>query len=210
MTDVRTSPRRIGVFGGSFDPVHIGHLILAEQCREAGRLDEVWFVPVGNPPHKQDHHLVRFEQRAEMLELAIAGYPVFRVDSIEHERPGLTFTADTLDALHQRHPGNELFLLIGSDALNDLPGWRDPQRIVASAGLLVMLRANCPARSPEELRAALKLPADAKLHIEYVPMPPLIDISSSDLRRRIAENRSIRYLVPRAVECYIAEKKLYR
>jgi nicotinate-nucleotide adenylyltransferase len=202
--------RRIGVFGGTFDPVHIGHLILAEQCREAARLDQVWFVPAGNPPHKQDHNVAHFEQRAEMIELAAAGYPPFRVEPIEHERQGLTYTADTLEALKERHPGDELFLLIGSDALNDLPGWYEPRRIIASAALLVMMRANYPAKNVSDLRAALNLPADAPMHVEYVPMPPLIDISSSDLRRRVAEGRSIRYLVPRAVECYIAEKKLYR
>ncbi len=202
--------RRIGVFGGTFDPIHLGHLILAEQCREAGRLDEVWFLPTGNPPHKQDHAITRFDQRVEMMELAIAGYPAFRVDPIEHELPGLTYTANVLAELHRRHTDLELFLLIGSDSLNDLPKWYEPRRIIANAGLLVMLRANYPAMSIEEVRAGLQLPLDAPLHVEYVPMPPLIDISSSDLRRRAAEGRSIRYLVPRAVECYIAERKLYR
>src|SRR6266566_2141964 len=95
--------RRIGVFGGTFDPIHFGHLILAEQCRESGRLDQVWFLPTGNPPHKQEHIITRFEQRIEMIELAIAGYPPFRVDPIEHELPGLTYTANVLEELHRRH-----------------------------------------------------------------------------------------------------------
>jgi nicotinate-nucleotide adenylyltransferase len=202
--------RRIGVFGGTFDPIHLGHLILAEQCRESGKLDEVWFLPAGNPPHKQEHGITRFDQRVEMIELAIAGYPPFRVEPIEQEMPGLTYTANVLPELRRRHADVELFLLIGSDSLNDLPRWYEPQRIVANAALLVMLRANYPARSIEEVREGLKLPADAPLHIEYVPMPPLIDISSSDLRKRVIEGRSIRYLVPRSVECYIAERKLYR
>jgi nicotinate-nucleotide adenylyltransferase len=202
--------RRVGVFGGTFDPVHLGHLILAEQCREAGRLDEVWFVPAGKPPHKQDHEITRFEQRVEMIELAIAGQPAFRVDAVERELSGITYTAAVLEELHRRHPGDELFLLIGSDSLNDLPLWYQPQRVVASAALLVMLRTRHPAQSAEQLRQALHLPAETPLHIEYVPQPPVIDIASHDLRQRVREGRSIRYLVPRAVECYIQEKGLYR
>ncbi len=212
MSSVPARPRRIGVFGGTFDPIHLGHLILAEQCREQGRLDEVWFVPAGNHPLKRDHVITDFRVRAEMIELAIAGHPFFRLDSIEDERSrqGFTYTADTLAILHERHPGDELFLLIGSDALEDLPNWYEPQRIVANVGLLVMLRAHHPVMSADDLRTALRLPAGTPLRMEYVTQPPVIDIASSDLRRRVSEARSIRYLVPRAVECCIAEKNLYR
>jgi nicotinate-nucleotide adenylyltransferase len=202
--------RRVGIFGGTFDPVHLGHLVLAEQCREQGRLDEVWFVPAAVPPHKQTQPISRFEQRVEMIELAIAGNVAFRVESIELERPGPNYTADTLEELKRRHPGTEFFLLIGSDSLSDLPMWYQPRRIVENAGLLVMLRAQYPPSGAEELRAALALPEEVPLRIEWVQAPPLIDIASRDLRRRIAEGRSIRYLVPRAVEIYIAEKHLYR
>lgn len=202
--------RRVGVFGGTFDPVHLGHLVLAEQCREQGRLDEVWFVPAGVPPHKQAQPISRFEQRVEMIELAIAGNAAFRVEPIESERPGPNYTADTLEELKRRHPGTEFFLLIGSDSLSDLPGWYQPRRIIENAGLLVMLRAQYPACGAEELRAALALPPEVPLRIEWVQAPPLIDIASRDLRHRVAESRSIRYLVPRAVEIYVAEKHLYR
>jgi nicotinate-nucleotide adenylyltransferase len=202
--------RRIGVFGGTFDPVHLGHLVLAEKCREQGRLDEVWFIPAGVPPHKQGLSISRFDQRVEMIELAIAGNAAFRVEPIESERPGPNYTADTLEELKRRHPAAEFFLLIGSDSLSDLPGWYQPRRIVENAGLLVMLRAQYPGHSPDELRAALALPESVPLRIEWVQAPPLIDIASRDLRRRVAEGRSIRYLVPRAVEIYIAEKHLYR
>jgi nicotinate-nucleotide adenylyltransferase len=210
MTGPVHRPRRIGVFGGTFDPIHLGHLILAEQSREAGRLDEVWFVPAGNPPHKQDHTVTPFEKRVEMIALAIAGNPAFRLDPVEKDLPGLTYTANTLAALHERHPGDDLFLLIGSDTLAELPLWYQPRKVIESAGLLVMLRAGHAAMSPGELLAALKLPGDFPLHLEFVTSPPLIDISSRDLRHRLVERRSIRYLVPRAVECYIGEKQLYR
>lgn len=210
MTSPTNSPRRIGVFGGTFDPVHLGHLILAEQCRETGRLDEVWFVPAGNPPHKKGHAITRFEQRVEMIELAIAGHAAFRVETVEQELPGFTYTADMLAELHRRHPEDDLYLLIGSDSLEDLPGWYEPQRVVANAGLLVMQRPRHPARPVEDLRAALRLDPDVSLRLEYVPEPPIIDLASTDLRRRLVEGRSVRYLVPRAVEIYIAEKRLYR
>lgn len=202
--------RRIGVYGGTFDPIHLGHLILAEQCREAGRLDEVWFVPSGRQPLKQDHAITDFDRRVEMIELAIAGQPAFRIEPIEKEMTGLTYTADMLALLHQRHPDDELFFLLGSDSLQDLHCWHDPHRVIASATLLVMLRAGHATLTAEQLRAALSLPAQLELRLEFVPEPPLIDLASSDLRRRIAAGRSIRYLVPRSVECYIADHRLYR
>jgi nicotinate-nucleotide adenylyltransferase len=204
--------RRIGVFGGTFDPIHLGHLILAEQCREAGRLDEVWFIPSGKPPHKQAYVITPFAQRVEMIELAIAGHPAFRVDRIEEEMEGLTYTYLVMTELHRRHKDVEFFLLIGSDSLQDLCSkkWREPRVILESAGLLVMLRAGHAAPTPAQVREALNLPEELTLPIEYVRSPPLIDISSHDLRRRVAEGLSIRFLVPRAVECYIHEKSLFR
>jgi nicotinate-nucleotide adenylyltransferase len=202
--------KRLGVYGGTFDPIHMGHLIVAEQGREAGRLDRVLFVPAASPPNKAGQRITRFEQRVEMLELAIAGYPPFAIDQLEKERSGPSYTVDTLEELKRRHPGAQLFLLIGSDSLADLPTWREPARIVANAGLVVMVRPNYPPPSAEQLRTALKLAPEVNLEIILVPTPPLVDIASRDLRRRVAEGRSIRYLVPRAVECYIAEKGLYR
>ncbi len=219
MTRVATV-RRIGIFGGTFDPVHLGHLILAEQCREQGRLDEVWFVPAGNNPFKSDRFRT-FDQRAEMVELAIAGHAAFKVNRVEKEmleefrrqHPAeplpASYTYQTLAELHRRDPADELFLLIGSDSLEELPQWREPQQIARNAGLLVMLRAGHAPLSPEQIRASLALPAEIPLRIEYIASPPLIDIASRDLRRRVREGRSIRYLVPRAVEVYIKEKRLY-
>jgi nicotinate-nucleotide adenylyltransferase len=200
---------RVGVFGGTFDPVHLGHLILAEQCREQGRLDEVWFIPSARPPHKLDRPLTPFAQRAEMLALAVAGHPAFRIDEIEKDRPGPSFTADTLAELHARHPDAELFLLLGSDTLPDLPLWHNPQDVVRRAGLLVVMRPGHPLLPESDLRARLQLPDETPLRLQAVEMP-LIDIASRDLRRRAAAGRSLRYLVPRAVECYLQDKHLYR
>jgi nicotinate-nucleotide adenylyltransferase len=199
---------RIGVFGGTFDPVHYGHLILAEQCREQGRLDQVWFVPAPRPPHKADQPLTKFEQRVEMLALAIAGNPTFRIDEIEKERSGPSFTVDTLTELQKRHPDNEFFLLVGSDTLKDLPHWHDPVGVLRRAGLLVMVRPNHPVLPVEQLRASVQLAADVELKLE-VAETPLIDISSRDLRRRVVLGKSLRYFLPRAIEVYIADKQIY-
>jgi nicotinate-nucleotide adenylyltransferase len=199
--------RRIGVFGGTFDPVHLGHLVLAEQCREQGRLDEVWFVPSARPPHKPEPR-TPFDRRAEMLALAVAGNPAFRVERSENDRPDLSYTVDTLAEFRRRHPDCDFFLLIGSDTLRDLHTWKDPAGIVAAAGLLVVARPNCPVLSAEEVRTRLRLPDAVPLRLECVTSP-LLDIASRDLRERAAQGRSLRYLVPRAVEAYIADKHLY-
>ncbi len=200
---------RVGIYGGTFDPVHVGHLILAEQAREQVRLDEVWFVPAYRPPQKEGQTVTRFEQRVEMLALAIAGNPAFRIDELEKERAGPSYTVETLAELHRRHPGTTFLLVIGGDSLADLPNWYDPRGIVAQAALAVMARPGVPLLSAAELRRRLGLPPDSPLGLELV-QAPLIDVSSRDLRRRVAEGRSIRYCVPRAVEVYIHDKGLYR
>jgi nicotinate-nucleotide adenylyltransferase len=199
---------RIGVFGGSFDPVHLGHLILAEQCREQAGLEQVLFVPAARPPHKR-RQLTPFAQRVEMLELAISGHPAFRIDELEKDRPGPSYTADTLAELQQRHAGDELWLMIGGDTFVDLPGWYRPQKIVAQAGLVITARPGWHMPDVDEFRRQLDLPEDTPLRSQQVTIPQ-IDISSTDLRQRVAEGRSIRYLVPRAVEAYIENKGLYR
>src|SRR5207245_4092669 len=122
--------------------------------------DQVWFVPAPRPPHKADQPLTRFDQRVEMLALAIAGNPTFRIDEIEKERTGPSYTVDTLTAFQQQYPADEFYLLIGSDTLKDLPQWHDPIGVLRRAGLMVMLRPNHPVLSAEELRASVQLPDD--------------------------------------------------
>jgi nicotinate-nucleotide adenylyltransferase len=200
---------RVGVFGGTFDPVHLGHLILAEQCREQGRLDQVLFVPAARPPHKDERDLSPFAQRVEMLSLAISGQPAFRIDELEKDRPGLSYTVETLAHLHRHHPEAELFLLVGGDTLHDLPMWYQPQAIVAQATLLVMARPGATLPSVEELRKSPGLTEEMPLRVQVVDVP-LIDIASRDVRSRVRRGSSIRYLVPRAVEAYIQDKHLYQ
>ena len=197
---------RIGIFGGTFDPVHMGHLILAEQCRTQANLDEVWFVPSYSPPHKAKD-VTRFEQRCEMLELAVAGHPTFRVDRIEKERIEPSYTAVTLEQLHARHPGNDFFLLMGSDCLPDLPGWYEPQKVVSLAGLVVVPRPGVMLWTAARLAHALGLDVSA-VRLQFVACP-MIEIASRELRRAISDGMSVRYMVPRAVEEYIRDRKLY-
>jgi nicotinate-nucleotide adenylyltransferase len=199
---------RLGIFGGTFDPIHVAHLILAEQCREQGRLDEVRFVVAARPPHKPQP-ATPFAQRVEMLALAISGQPAFRVDDVERDRPGPSYTADTLEELHRREPGAELVLIVGSDSLHDFPLWYHPERIVQLAELLVVARPDSPVLSAEELRAKLHMEPAAALRMQIVEVP-LLAIASRDLRKRLREGRSVRYLIPRAVEAYIADKAVYR
>lgn len=188
---------RVGVFGGSFDPVHLAHLILAEQCREQAELDRVLFIPAPRPPHKLDKPLTPFHHRQEMLELALAGYPPFQVSLIEKDRPGPSFTVDTLRQLRAEHPGDAFFLLLGSDSLPDLPRWREPEAIAQLAELLVVARPGTPFEAPA-----------ASFRWRRIDCPQL-EIASSDLRERLAAGRSVRWFLPRAVECYIQQHRLY-
>jgi nicotinate-nucleotide adenylyltransferase len=195
---------RLGIFGGSFDPIHLGHLILAELCREACRLDRVWLVVAGEPPHKPRKRTA-VEHRLEMTRLAVAGHSAFEVSELEAHRPGPHYSVDTLQTVRDQRPQDELFFLIGADSLADLPTWREPQRVLQLATLVV---ANRPGTEPSTLPSSFTPPPDAPA-IQTVTIPP-IGISSSELRRRVAEGASIRYQVPRAVEVYIEAQGLYR
>ena len=197
---------RLGIYGGTFDPIHYGHLVLAEQCREQCQLDEVWFVPAAQPPHKLDAVITSGKARCEMIEFAIAGHPHFKLSRIELERTGPSFTVTTLEQLQAEDTSRELFLLIGADSLHDLPQWREPQRIQELATVVAVNRGDRPLPDRSQLEPQLG-PAQAA-RIQFVQMPGL-DLSARDIRQRSTEGRSIRYLVPRAVEAYIAHNHLY-
>ncbi len=194
---------RIGVLGGTFDPVHIAHLRLAEEAREALRLDEVMFVPAGDPWRKSEHPITAAEHRLAMLELAVEGNDDFAISNIELRREGPSYTADTLEALAGERLDDEFWFIIGADALADLPNWHEPARIVAHARLAV-----APREAQDANVAALTIPGISE-RIDTFSMPEL-DVSSSDIRARVAAGRSIRYLVPDAVGGYIARQGLYR
>ncbi|MBI2804370.1 MAG: nicotinate (nicotinamide) nucleotide adenylyltransferase [Planctomycetes bacterium] len=200
---------RVGVFGGTFDPVHLGHLILAEQCREQARLDRVLFVPAALPPHKREQALTPFAQRVEMLTLAISGHSAFRVEELEKDRIGPSFTVDTLAHLQHARPGDDLFFILGSDSLRDLPLWYEPRRILELATLLIVERPDALMMPEPTLKGQLRLEEDFALRMQAISSP-LVAIASRDIRQRIASRRSVRYLIPRAVEAYIQDKGLYQ
>ncbi len=193
---------RLGLFGGTFDPIHLGHLILAEACREACGLDRVWFVVAGTPPHKRGER-TPVADRLEMARIATAGNPAFEVSEVEANDPGPHYSFATLEAIRRERPGDELFFLIGADSLVDLPQWKRPERIAELATIVVVNRPGIdpPAEAPD-------LGPEARPFLR-VEVPP-IGIASTNLRRRVAEGRSIRYQVPRGVEAYIAANGLYR
>lgn len=200
---------RIGIFGGTFDPIHYGHLIVAEQAREQASLDQVWFLLSARPPHKLDRTISPYERRAEMLSLALAGQEdKFRVETIEKDRPGLSYTADTLEALAESHPQAEWFLILGADSVKDLPGWYEPKRIVARATIITAGRPGFESWTSNDLAKALGMEVN-KVRLIAIDVPQ-IDLASRDLRQRASEGRSLLFQLPRAVEVYIREKKLYR
>jgi len=195
---------RLGLFGGTFDPIHLGHLILAEQCRESCGLDRVWFVVAGEPPHKPGGRTA-VAHRLEMAGLAVAGHSAFAVSEIETKRPGPHYSVETLESVRQDSPGEELFFLIGADSLADLVTWREPARIAQLATIVVVNRPGIEEVDP----AGLPDFGPGSHRLLSVTVPP-IGIASTDLRRRLAEGRSIRYQVPRGVEAYIEAHGLYR
>jgi nicotinate-nucleotide adenylyltransferase len=204
---------RIGVFGGSFDPVHIGHLLAAECCRDQAGLDRVLFVPAAIQPHKQHRQLASGQHRMEMLALATGGHDAFAVSGDELDRGGVSYTVDTLERLRAQHPGDDLLLILGPDAFLGLPSWREPRRIIELAGIVAVERESLDdlhaAVSGGPLESLLGRDRLARVIAERVRLPA-IGIRASDLRSAVAAGRSIRYRTPRAVEQYIAAQGLYR
>jgi nicotinate-nucleotide adenylyltransferase len=200
---------RLGVFGGSFDPVHFGHLLLAECCREQLSLDRVWFVPTASQPFKRSGPVAEAGQRLDMLRLAIGGHPAFEVSTIELDRGGVSYTVDTLETIHREQPDAELYLLMGADSLADFPTWREPQRICELAIPVAVRRAG--AAEPDYVRVASLMSPDRLAIAEKSRVEmPAVDFSASDIRGRVAAGQSIRYRTPRAVEKYIEVQRLYR
>lgn len=199
-------PERIGIYGGTFDPPHLGHLILAETARDTLSLSRVLFVPAAQPPHKRTEQVrASAEHRAAMVALAIAGNPQFALSRADIDRPGPHYSVDTLRLLRDVYPAAEFVFLIGGDSLNTLPQWSRPQELIALATLGVMRR---PGVAPDlnALEAHLNGLRERILWVDA----PLIDIAASDLVRCIAQGRSVRYQVPDTVLDYIAQHGLYR
>lgn len=199
---------RIGLFGGSFDPVHRGHLLLAECCWRQAQLDRVEFVPTAQQPLKPRGPVANEADRAAMLRLAIADRPEFALSLIEIERGGVSYTVDTLRQLRDERPDAELFFLMGADSLADFPTWREPAAICELAMPLVVRRAGSPPPDFDALAAFVSAERLAAIRAHEVEMPATA-ISSSTIRRLIAERGAWQSLVPERIAEYIDERGLY-
>ena len=199
---------RLGIFGGTFDPVHFGHLLLAECCREQCRLDLVWFVPNAVSPFKQNIKITGTEHRVAMLSLAIAGHGAFEINQHELDRGGVSYTVETLEHFKKEDPSRELFFLMGGDSLVDLPEWREPGRICELATIVAVRRPGMAELDFEALRNALTAEQIETIRQNVVEMPR-VDLSAREIRSLAAAGKSIRYRTPRAVEMYIQTQQLY-
>lgn len=203
---------RLGVLGGTFDPPHYGHLVLAECARVQLRLTSVLFVPAGQPPHKPRRPITSARHREAMVEAAIRDNAAFSLSRVDLRRPGPHYTVDMLSLLQEEHPGADLYFLIGGDSLAEFPSWRDPAGILRQARLAVMSRpgwgdqgSHAPAEVLESVEQGLPGIRD---RLDWVDAPRLA-ISGTDLRRRVREQLPIRYLVPPPVASYVRKHGLY-
>jgi nicotinate-nucleotide adenylyltransferase len=194
----------IGIFGGTFDPPHIGHLVIADQALTQLKLDEVWFMPVGQPPHKAGNHVSAAEHRVEMVRLAIADHSGFRLSLVDVERPAPHYSVTAIELLESQHPQHDWCFIMGADSLEDLPHWHRPQRLIELATLAV---AGRPGARPDTTELDHDIPGLCA-RMRWVNAP-LVDISSTELRRLAREGASLRYLVPQPVEAYVVEHALY-
>ena len=197
---------KIGVLGGTFNPIHRGHLAIAEAARAKLSLDEVYFVPAARTPLKEDGSILAAEHRLRMVRLAIADYPDFKLSTVEIDRPGPSYTVDTIAELRDKLGAeNELFFIIGWDSLSQFPGWREPARIIQMCRLVAVPR---PGYSfPDRVSLETALPGLSQRLI--LLGEPKIDISASEIRQRAERGESISHLVPEPVAEYIRKEKLY-
>jgi nicotinate-nucleotide adenylyltransferase len=189
----------IGLFGGSFNPPHVAHLVVAEVARDQFGLDEVWWIPNATPPHKSQDELASVDHRVEMTRRAVADNPAFRLCNIEVERAGTSYTIETVRALQDKHPDTDFGLLIGSDSLDHFGEWHRPEEIAERVPLVVYKRPGVIEVVPEPRFAN---------HVWFVAAP-VMEVSGTEIRSRRRAGRSIRYLVPEAVRTYIDKRGLY-
>jgi nicotinate-nucleotide adenylyltransferase len=199
--------KRIGILGGTFNPIHLGHLLMAQDAVEQVKLDGVKFIPSAAPPHKTVNQLASERDRLHMVKLAIRGYTGFEVDDIEIRRGGVSYTVDTLTELRRRNPRADLYFIIGADSLRELHLWREVERLVTLCTFVTVPR---PCFEPKPMvDPRLDAPTRRRLR-QHVLRGHACDIASRDIRARVASGRSIRYLVPDVVYQYIRRRRLYQ
>ncbi len=198
---------KIGIMGGTFNPIHIGHLLLAQYALEENDLDEIWLIPTGCSYMKQDCSVMNADERHYMTKLAVSEHPKMRCMDIEIKREGYTYTFETLEQLRLLYPGDEFYFVFGADCLFSIENWKEPQKIFDSCTIIAAFRSGSSMDEMEKKKAALV----TAFHAKIILMPFLrIEISSTTIRERLKEGKSIRYMVPDAVLRYIEEKNLYR
>jgi nicotinate-nucleotide adenylyltransferase len=198
--------KKIGLLGGTFDPIHTGHLLIAEDARQGLGLDTIVFIPAGRPWLKADQTVTEPEHRLAMVELAVNSNPYFKVSDIEVRRPGATYTVDTLEQLRREYDSNtEIFLILGMDSLNELTRWRSPERLFDLCTIVGISRPGQDDIDRDKLESIAEGASDK---VVLIPGPS-VGISGTDIRDRVADGRSIRYRAPEAVESYILEHGLY-
>jgi nicotinate-nucleotide adenylyltransferase len=198
--------KRIGIMGGTFDPIHVGHLIMAESAREQFELDEVRFIPAGNPPHKDDEKIGSDRLRFEMVALAIEDNPGFTVSSLEIDEEKPSYTYDTMTRLKRENPEEKHYFIMGEDSLMTIEKWYRYEELLKLIRILAAKRYSVP--SPSFLDRIREL-NHAGAHVELLHTP-IVEVSSTDIRERVARGQSIRYQVTPCVEKFIREKGLYR
>lgn len=199
--------RKVGIMGGTFDPIHVGHLILGESAYEQFGLDEVLFMPSGNPPHKRDRKgRASLEERIDMVRLAISENPHFSLSLAEAYEDGYTYTRETLERLTSEHPDTDYYFIMGADSLFSFENWKDPGRIAQLAAIVAAARYHIDEARLNGMAAHLEELYGARI---YKLSAPNMDISSQMLRGWVREGRSVRYYLPENVICYIRDKKLY-
>ena len=200
---------RIGIFGGSFDPIHMGHLLLAELCCESLELDQVRFLVANVSPFKTDRQPTNSKDRAEMVKLAIGGNPKFEIDTREIDRGGISFTIDSVRAIAAEFRDSKLFLLMGADAMEEIANWREPGELFELATPCVISRGGVGEPHWDVLKPYIDALRLSEI-INAKVTGPQIEVSSFDLRERIKRGKSVRYQIPPAVEIFIREQRLYR
>lgn len=198
--------RKIGIMGGTFNPIHNGHLLIAENAYEQLNLDEVHFIPTGRSPHKQHQHILDSRHRMQMVSLAIEGNPAFVANDCEIQNAQLSYSYLTLERLHEQYRDTEFYFIMGGDSLRDFKTWRNPQRISELAILVAAVRDACDIEQLQTYAQELYNLFQADVRIISTPN---LSVKSSELRERVSNGKSIRYQVPECVREYIQKEQLY-
>ncbi len=199
--------KKIGIMGGTFDPIHMAHLLLAESARVQFHLAQILFMPSATPPHKDHRQVSPVEHRRNMVQIAIEGNSGFAYSDLELRRSGITYTSDTLEALHEEYPDTEFYFIMGADSLFAVDAWHQPEKIFQRAAILAGNRSEVPLENIKKQVDYLKERFGGTIGL--IEMPD-IAISSSEIRKRCAEGASVRYYVPEAIYRYMESHQLYR